>query len=394
MCPNNNINDITNEINELNINNNAVTLEIFLNNPDNNEIQNEQNVEIIEEKPDYHYDDEEEWRIITNEYPTLKELDLKHQYKVSSHGRIWTKNLRGDGIMKQTKNKDYMRIGLAQNNSRAKINIGVHTLVAIMFHGLPENYEVLDVDHIDQDKCNNHKDNLRWVTRSENNKNCDNRKFDTCSTLTASFDIITKEMINVYESGKKAADEIGCSKSHISKACKNNNFEAKGYYWKQIKYQQIADAKVKYDDIDSEIEKIENINKTNENDNEWKTVISRNGLTRPMYEARRDGKIRNAKTKVLNNPKPDSKRGGAMTHYFSDKLSGKSGQVHDIIMCTFGTLPQNKKDSVLHINGDKTDNRFENLVWQTVDEVARRRADNFTEEAREAMKTRSKQIIN
>jgi len=43
----------------------------------------------------------------------------------------------------------------------------VHTLVCLAFNGLPPT-DKHEVNHIDYDKTNNHKDNLEWVTRSEN----------------------------------------------------------------------------------------------------------------------------------------------------------------------------------------------------------------------------------
>lgn len=43
----------------------------------------------------------------------------------------------------------------------------VHRIVAIAFHGEPEDSQLI-VDHIDTNRQNNRKDNLRWVTKLEN----------------------------------------------------------------------------------------------------------------------------------------------------------------------------------------------------------------------------------
>lgn len=79
------------------------------------------------------------------------------------------------------------------------------------------------------------------------------------------------------------------------------------------------------------------------------------------YEASTDGHIRNAKTKrILHEFK--GKDG-----YLRTQFGGKSRTVHRVIAKTF--LPKDEaRIYVNHIDGDKTNNKVENLEWCTFSE--------------------------
>lgn len=72
--------------------------------------------------------------------------------------KLFNLNVSGDG---------YIMVGLTKNKQRTMYY--VHRLVAEQF--IPHEKDKYEVDHIDTDRTNNHVDNLRWVTRSENNLN-------------------------------------------------------------------------------------------------------------------------------------------------------------------------------------------------------------------------------
>ena len=69
----------------------------------------------------------------------------------------------------------YLKVELWVKGKAKSINI--HRLVAIHFIPNPEGLS--DVDHIDQNKLNNNLNNLRWVTRSDNQRNGPLRKDNT-----------------------------------------------------------------------------------------------------------------------------------------------------------------------------------------------------------------------
>ena len=101
----------------------------------------------------------EEWKPIP-EYP---------DYEASSLGRIRRST---DGkwrtwagrILKPRTGHKYLRVGLYKQDQY------VHRLVAMTFHGIPDEALKLEVAHLDGDRLNNHASNLKWATRSENHR--------------------------------------------------------------------------------------------------------------------------------------------------------------------------------------------------------------------------------
>lgn len=82
-------------------------------------------------------------------------------YNGSSEGRIM--NVRTQHILKPSINeKGYYQVCLRKNNARYSVR--VHRVLAETFLG--EN-PGMDVRHKDNDRLNNHIDNLEWCTRQE-----------------------------------------------------------------------------------------------------------------------------------------------------------------------------------------------------------------------------------
>lgn len=86
------------------------------------------------------------------------------------------KNSLTNKILKQTEMRTtvgtylYVYFQATVNGRRKRITTGVHRLVCMAFHGTPEGYEKLDVNHKDTDKHNNNDWNLEWCTHSQNVK--------------------------------------------------------------------------------------------------------------------------------------------------------------------------------------------------------------------------------
>jgi hypothetical protein len=86
-------------------------------------------------------------------------------YSISSFGRV--RNDKTGRILKGSANScGYLQVQLYKEEKKQKPLI--HRLMA-PFLDNPYNYS--EIDHIDQNKSNNHISNLRFVTRSENCRN-------------------------------------------------------------------------------------------------------------------------------------------------------------------------------------------------------------------------------
>ena len=92
------------------------------------------------------------------------------KYKISDCGIV--KNIQKGTILYGNINHDgYVRVKLSSNKGFR--NVFVHRLVAEAFLGTPVD-DTLEVNHIDENKENNHVSNLEWVTHTGNMRHsCD-----------------------------------------------------------------------------------------------------------------------------------------------------------------------------------------------------------------------------
>ena len=134
-------------------------------------------------------------------------ISFNPNYKISNKGRILT--TKGTIAKPFVNNSGYLAIGLWENNR--KTTKLVHILVAMHFMNYDSKY---DVDHIDNNKQNNDISNLQLVTHSDN---CSMRNTPKIYNVTKSGDII-----NVYDSYKKAAYSLGYGEKTLRTHLKNS----------------------------------------------------------------------------------------------------------------------------------------------------------------------------
>ena len=85
-------------------------------------------------------------------------------YRVSEYGEVWS--IKNKIYLRTTTGTtDYKRVTLSKNGGYKHCN--VHRLVAKHFVDNPNSKEC--VNHLDENKLNNHYSNLQWTTHEENN---------------------------------------------------------------------------------------------------------------------------------------------------------------------------------------------------------------------------------
>lgn len=112
-----------------------------------------------------------------------KQIENYENYSISTFGNV--KNNKSGRIT----NGSLMQIGYLRT-TLSKTRHCVHTLVASAFISNPENKKC--VDHIDNNKLNNHVSNLRWATVQENQRNKQIQSNNTSGIKGVSWDPINK----------------------------------------------------------------------------------------------------------------------------------------------------------------------------------------------------------
>ena len=91
-------------------------------------------------------------------------------YLIYPDGRVYSKKrarTKGGFIKAKKERNGYLRVHMCNENNNKSFS--VHRLVALHYIENPNNYP--DVDHINRNKEDNRKENLRWVTKSMNEEN-------------------------------------------------------------------------------------------------------------------------------------------------------------------------------------------------------------------------------
>lgn len=122
----------------------------------------------------------------------------------------------------------YLKVCLSKNNKRKWIY--VHRLVCELF--IPNILNKKEVNHIDGNKLNNKKENLEWVTRSENNlhafriglKKAKKGESNYWHKLTHKDVLEIRKLRGIYTQ-RKLEKMYGVTHSHISKIQRNKNWE-------------------------------------------------------------------------------------------------------------------------------------------------------------------------
>lgn len=161
-------------------------------------------------------------------------------YQISSEGRV--KSLErfrkgkhnslvfvNEKILKGVKDKDdYLKV-ILYKEGKVKTH-KIHRLVASAFLPNPDN--LLEINHIDENKQNNCLDNLEFCDRSYN-INFGSRTERMAKSHSKPVLQFTKEMefVRKWESGTQVQRELGFYGTSITKCCKGKLKSAYGFVW-------------------------------------------------------------------------------------------------------------------------------------------------------------------
>lgn len=168
-------------------------------------------------------------------------VEYEGLYQVSNFGRVrsldrYVNHYRGGKKIVKSKileqdcsgNSGYKRVQLCKDGKQK--HFSVHRLVAIAF--LPNPDHLPFVNHKDENKANNHVDNLEWCTH-EYNDNYGTRNIRMSETKKKPIIQYDKQgnFIREWKSATDACIELKICKSSIYGVCAGRKKSAGGYKW-------------------------------------------------------------------------------------------------------------------------------------------------------------------
>lgn len=155
---------------------------------------------------------------------TVKGFDFS-LYEVSNYGKV--RNVKTQQILRPgLSTTGYYVVSLTYGDKN-KITQKVHQLVAHKFCERPSESKNC-VNHIDENKLNNHYKNLEWLTSKENTIHSTGKKVQQ-------LDFKTGEIINTHDSIACAARSVGLnSVTCIRRVCQGLRKTSGGYKWKYV----------------------------------------------------------------------------------------------------------------------------------------------------------------
>lgn len=173
----------------------------------------------------------EEWKDI---------LGFEGLYQVSSFDRIKSLPKIGSGghlnciILKPNTIKDgYLAVSLYKD--KKKYSKKVHQLVAIAFVPNPNSYS--QINHKDEDKTNNHVNNLEWCDSSYNNNYGKQSRLNRISRGAIRGRKVQQlsldgTLLKEWDSIRGIERELGFKNSNIIRCCKGIASEAYNFKWR------------------------------------------------------------------------------------------------------------------------------------------------------------------
>lgn len=158
----------------------------------------------------------------------VRSLDRPGHPLINRWGARIEVTLKGKILKQHPTGSGYLSVQLGRSCRKH-----VHRLVA---HAFVEGYkEGLEVDHINENKTDNRKENLRWVTKIENNNSPLHVKKISMAHAYIICQYKGDVFIKEYSSITEASRQTGICKSTITLCVSGKFKQAGGFIWKRKK---------------------------------------------------------------------------------------------------------------------------------------------------------------
>lgn len=160
--------------------------------------------------------------------------DFEKLYLIYDDGKVWS--IKRKRFLKYEINSaGYARVALYKNDKI--VHRFVHRLVAEAFIDNPSSLP--QVNHKDENKLNNHVDNLEWVSAVENTNYGTGLQRRVCQQINnpkrsrsvSQYDS-DFNLICTFPSLMEAERQTGFANTNICQACKETYRTVGGYYWR------------------------------------------------------------------------------------------------------------------------------------------------------------------
>lgn len=311
-----------------------------------------------------------------------KPLNQTSDYDISNHGRVRSHRIRKNepvilkGSTCDTQHQ-YSSVNIFLKSENRYRHFYIHKLVAEHFVDNPDVTKYQYVDHIDGNRQNNSASNLRWVTNQQNQLNKKTQTNNTSGITGVRCRVrgsVTRWIASWTDTENKYCTEAFNTKEQAIK--RRQEMIEQHYdmeFYSESKKNEINDDDDNHPNYQYFLDQRKLFTSTTDNfeNEEWKIIPN----TNDKYQVSTYGRIKSFRKKIFGNKGEilktnfDKSNGGIRSEIFINKdhlgsIKKHQMSIHKMVADSFihNDDPITKK-CIDHIDGNRCNNRVENLRW-------------------------------